>query len=51
MTVFWNVALKMEAVQAYETSVYFNENTRRNIPEGCDLHTRRRETLKSREIN
>jgi hypothetical protein len=35
------VTLMMEAV----TSVYFNEFTRRCVPEGC-LHTRRRENLK-----
>jgi hypothetical protein len=30
-----------------ETSVYFNETTRRYIQEGCHFHTRRRENLKS----
>jgi hypothetical protein len=30
-------ALMMEAVRTSETSVYFYETTRRNIPEGCDL--------------
>jgi hypothetical protein len=30
-----------------ETSVSFYETTRRNIPLGCHLHTRRRENLKS----
>jgi hypothetical protein len=29
----------MEAVRTSETSVYFNETTRRSIPEGCSLHT------------
>jgi hypothetical protein len=37
----------MEAVHTSETSVYFNETTRRYIPEGFRLHTRRRENLKS----
>jgi hypothetical protein len=29
----------METVHISETSVYFNETTRRYIPEGCHLHT------------
>jgi hypothetical protein len=37
----------MEEVRASETSVYYNETTRRYILEGCHLHTRRREDLKS----
>jgi hypothetical protein len=37
----------MEAVRTSETSVYSNETTRRNIPEASNLHTRRRENLKS----
>jgi hypothetical protein len=40
----------MEKVPASETSVYFNETTRRYIPDGCHLHTRRRENLKSHEL-
>jgi hypothetical protein len=36
----------MEAVRASETSVYSNETTRRCIPEGFHLQTRRRENLK-----
>jgi hypothetical protein len=36
----------MEAIRTSETSVYFNETTRRYIPEGCHLHTRRRKNLK-----
>jgi hypothetical protein len=35
----------MEVVRISETSVYFNETTRRYIPEGCH-HTRRCENLK-----
>jgi hypothetical protein len=31
------IALMMEAVHTSETSVYFNETTRRYIPEGCHL--------------
>jgi hypothetical protein len=31
-------ALMMEAVRTSETSIYFNETTRRYIPEGCHLH-------------
>jgi hypothetical protein len=37
----------MEAVRTSETSVCFNDTTRRYIPEGCHFHTRRRENLKS----
>jgi hypothetical protein len=36
----------MEAVRISETSVCYNETTRRNIPEEFSLHTRRRENLK-----
>jgi hypothetical protein len=39
--------LMMEAVSIIEMSVYYNETTRRNIPEGSDFHTCRRENLKS----
>jgi hypothetical protein len=28
----------MEAASTSETSVYFNDTTRRNIPDGCHLH-------------
>jgi len=37
----------MEAVRSSETSVCSNETTRRYIPEGSHLHTRRRDNLKS----
>jgi hypothetical protein len=40
-------ALMMEALRTSETSVYPNETTRRYMPEGSNLHTRRRENLKS----
>jgi hypothetical protein len=30
----WDVTLMMEAVRTSEKSVYYNETTRRNIPEG-----------------
>jgi hypothetical protein len=40
-----HTALMMEEVRTSETSVYSNETTRRYIPEGCNLHTRRREKL------
>jgi hypothetical protein len=36
-----------EAIRTSETSVYFNYTTRRYIPEGCHLHTRRRKNMKS----
>jgi hypothetical protein len=39
-------SLVMEAVRTSETPVYF-KTTRRYIPEGCRLHTRRRENLTS----
>jgi hypothetical protein len=39
------IALMVEAVRMSETSVYFNETTRRSIPESCLLHARRRENL------
>jgi hypothetical protein len=41
------IALMMEAVSTPETTINFYETTRRNIPEGCHLHIRRRENLKS----
>jgi hypothetical protein len=41
----------MDAVHTSETSVYNNEITRRNIPEGPNLHTRRRENLKSHRLD
>jgi hypothetical protein len=55
MTAFWDiapcnlveVALIMEAVRTTETSVYFNETTRRYIPGRLSPHTRHRENLKS----
>jgi hypothetical protein len=37
----------MEAVRTSETSLSFNVNTRRYIPEDSKLHTRIRENLKS----
>jgi hypothetical protein len=43
------IALMMEAVRTSETSVYFNENKWRHIPQGY-LHTRRRENLKSHVV-
>jgi hypothetical protein len=39
----------MEVLRTSETSIYFNETTRRYIPESCHLHTRRRANLKSEE--
>jgi hypothetical protein len=40
-------ALMMEAARTSETLAIFYQTTWRNIPEGCHLHTRRRENLKS----
>jgi hypothetical protein len=41
------IALIMEAARTSETSVYFNDITRRYNPQGSNLHTRLRENLKS----
>jgi hypothetical protein len=41
------IVLMMETVSTSETSVNFYETTRRNIPEGCHLHTRHHENMKS----
>jgi hypothetical protein len=41
------MALKMAAVSTSETSGNFYETTQQNIPEDSQLHTRRRENLKS----
>jgi hypothetical protein len=41
------IATTMATVSISETSVYFYENTRRNIPESCHFHARRRKNLKS----
>jgi hypothetical protein len=39
----------MDAVRTSETLVYFNGTTRLYIPEGSNLHIRRREYLKSQQ--
>jgi hypothetical protein len=41
------IALMMDAVRTSKTSVNFNVTTRHYIPEDFNLHTRRRENLKS----
>jgi hypothetical protein len=41
------IALMMEAASISETSVNFYQTTRCNNPEDSNLHTRRRENLKS----
>jgi hypothetical protein len=41
------IALMMEAARTYEMSLDIRLNTRQNIPENSELHTRRRENLKS----
>jgi hypothetical protein len=53
MVVFWDAAfaLKIEAVITCETSLKHHQTTRRNIPEDSQLHTRRRENLKSHPAN
>jgi hypothetical protein len=45
------IALMMEVVRTSETSVHFNETTRRYIPESTKLHTRRHENLKSHMVH
>jgi hypothetical protein len=44
------IALMMEAVSASETSIFYNDTTRRNIPEGSNVYTRRRDNMKSHGI-
>jgi hypothetical protein len=41
------ITLMMEAARTFETSVIIYLNTRQYIPEDSELHTRRRENLKS----
>jgi hypothetical protein len=40
----------MEVILTSETSVYFNNTTRRHIPEGYYIFSRRHENLKSHNI-
>jgi hypothetical protein len=40
----------MEAVSTSETLEYFNETTRRYIPEGYHIHIRRRENMKCHKL-
>jgi hypothetical protein len=47
MVAMREIALMMEAVGTSETSANFYQTTQRNIPEDGNLHTRRRENLKS----
>jgi hypothetical protein len=51
MSVFWDIALvialMMEAVSTFVTSVNFCQTTRRNNPEDSHLNSRRHEKLKS----
>jgi hypothetical protein len=55
MSAFWDIApcslADVYAVYISETSVNSYETTRRNIPEGCNLHSHRRGNLKSHQIN
>jgi hypothetical protein len=44
-------ALMMEEANTSETSVNFYQTTRRNNPEDSHLQTRRRENLKSHNMN
>jgi hypothetical protein len=43
------IALMMEAVITFKTSVNFYETKQCNVPENCCLHTRRHENLKSHQ--
>jgi hypothetical protein len=45
------ITLMMEAINTSETSVNFYQTSRRNIPEDCHLHIRRRENLKSQKFS
>jgi hypothetical protein len=47
----WAIALMMEAIHTYETSVYSSNSTRRYIPKDFHLYARRRENLKYRIIS
>jgi hypothetical protein len=44
------IALMLAAVGNSETSVYFNEATRRFMSESCHLNARRRQNLKSHSL-
>jgi hypothetical protein len=46
-----NIALMMEEVRTSEMLVHSNETTRQYIPEDSELHSRRRENLKSHKPN
>jgi hypothetical protein len=41
----------MEALFSYKTSVNIYQTARRHIPEDSNLHSRRRENLKSHAVN
>jgi hypothetical protein len=45
------IALMIEAVSTYETSVNFYQNTRRNIPQDSNPRTRHHENMKSQVSN
>jgi hypothetical protein len=47
MAVFWAIALMMKAARTSETLVNFYQTTRCYNPEDSNLHTHRRENLKS----
>jgi hypothetical protein len=47
IAVFWRFALMMEAARTSETLVNFYQTTRCSNPEDSNLHTHRRENLKS----
>jgi hypothetical protein len=46
-SIFMAIALMMEAARTCETSVDIQLRTRQYIPEDSELHTRRREKIKS----
>jgi hypothetical protein len=45
------IVLMMEAARSSETSVYIQLKTRQYIPDDSELHTRRRENLKSHKVS
>jgi hypothetical protein len=50
ITAFIIRAMMMDAASTSETSVSFYQTTRRNSPEDSHLHPRRRENLKSYQV-
>jgi hypothetical protein len=49
-SLLWVIALTMEAASTSETTVNLYQTTQHNIPQDSNLHTHRREDLKSRKV-